>query len=285
MAIIRIFDDIDESTLSKIVEALDDCKDGDDVTLQMCSAGGYVFYAFGIIDYLNSRRFRTTAEVLGMAASAAALIAISCNHVKIAAYGSIMLHGAYALGIGTDDPGIQRANSIQLEIIHKRNPEFKAEQLDRDTWFSARSALDNGFADEIINSAQDIAAICNAYIAHISKGVVVMDKDEKKVCAEDLQEEKQAEEIKAEDEITQDDVNEAILKRLEEIEHRLAVLEGEGKKADDELAPSDDPVMARRKALYAKMVNRVAAPQASIPVQPKASAPKASKIDLKSFLD
>lgn len=285
MAIIRIFDDIDENTLSKIVEALESCNDGDEVTLQVCSAGGYVFYAFGIIDYLHARRFRTTAEILGMAASAAALIAISCDRVKIAAYASIMVHGAYALGIGTDDPGIQRANDIQLEIIHKRNPKFDMTRLDRDTWYGARAAVDVGFADEIINSAQDIAAICNAYIAHISKGVVVMDKDEKKVCAEDLQEEKQAEEIKAEDEITQDDVNEAILKRLEEIEHRLAVLEGEGKKADDELAPSDDPVMARRKALYAKMVNRVATPQACIPAQPKASAPKASKIDLKSFLD
>lgn len=285
MYTVKIYDDIDERTLNRLDNELDGCEDGSEVRIKICCAGGYVFYAFGIIDYLRSRNFKTIAEVLGFATSAAALIAVSCDYVKIGPFGSLMFHSAYNAVIGTDDPGIQRANDVQLEIINKRNPGFSKNDLDHDSWYDPEQAIKSGFADEIINSAQYIAASCKSYIAHISKGVVVMDKDEKKVCAEDLQEEKQAEEIKAEDEITQDDVNEAILKRLEEIEHRLAVLEGEGKKADDELAPSDDPVMARRKALYTKMVNRVAAPQASIPVQPKASAPKASKIDLKSFLD
>ena len=280
MVTIRIFNDITDKTLVELAKRLDSVEDGADITLQICSAGGYVFCAFGIIDYLNARHFKTTAEVLGMAASAAALIAISCQRVRMAAYASLMLHGAYGDGIDANDPGIVRANELALEIIHKRDPKYTSEQLERDTWIGARLAVKMGLADDILTNAQDIEAFCKYYLARIHGGSI-MNEDEKKVCNEAVEEQPKEDEIKAED-VSQDDVNEAILKRLEMIEHRLAVLEGEGKKEDDELAdPGEDAVVARRKALYAKLMN----PKASMPKASAKGAPKASKINLKNFLD
>ncbi len=280
MVTIRIFNDITDKTLAELAKRLDSVEDGAEITLQICSAGGYVFCAFGIIDYLNARHFKTTAEVLGMAASAAALIAISCQRVRMSAYASLMLHGAYGDGIDANDPGIVRANELALEIIHKRAPKYTSEQLEIDTWIGARLAVKMGLADDILTNAQDIEAFCKYYLARIHGGSI-MDKDtEKKVCAEAVDEQPKEDEIKAE-EISQDDVNEAILKRLEMIEHRLAVLEGEGKKEDDELAePGEDEVIARRKALYAKLT----APKASM-LKASSNGPKKSKINLKNFLD
>ena len=51
------------------------------------------------------------------------------------------------------------------------------------------------------------------------------------------------------------DVMEKMLERLEQIEHRLAVLEGEGKKDDDEMEDitSGDALAARYNKLYAKL--------------------------------
>ncbi len=286
MIIIRIFNDIFEYTLSEIVSALDGAKDGDDITIQICSAGGLVYYAYAIIDYLRARHFKTTAEVYGMAASAAAILSISCDRVKMAPYASLMFHSAYAMGDPGIDPGIKQANDIQMNIIHKRNPGYSEIELNKDTWYGAEAALKAGFADEIITDANDIAAFCNIYVAQKTKEVRAM-ADEKRVCAEDVKESeevKEAEDIKAEDGVSLEDVMEALVKRLDEIEHRLAVLEGEGKKADDEEAPDEDPVMARRKALYAK-INKVATPSTiPAPVMAK-SEPKKSNIDLNGFIN
>ena len=61
-------------------------------------------------------------------------------------------------------------------------------------------------------------------------------------------------EVKA-DEISQVDLLEKIVERLDAIEHRVGVLEGEGKKDDDELEAScDDDSQKRLNALYAKLL-------------------------------
>ena len=91
-------------------------------------------------------------------------------------------------------------------------------------------------------------------------------------------------EVKAD--VSSDDLIEKLIERLDAIEHRLAVLEGEGKKADDELddkVEEDGAIMNRRKELYAKLTqSAVSAVPAKAAVK---SAPKASKLNLKSFLN
>jgi ATP-dependent protease ClpP protease subunit len=276
MHTIRLFNDITEQTLTQLTKELDRYETGSDLTIQVCSCGGYVFYAFGIIDYIKARKFKTTAEVLGMAASAAALIVLACDRVKMAEYGSIMIHSAYN-DDDSQDAGIMRANELQLQIINRRCKEITLETLSKDQWFSAKQALKLGLADEFITDADSIMAICNHYLASI-KGEVKMD-DEKKVCNE-VNEEVKADEMEAAP--SMEELVSKMLDRLEAIEHRLAVLEGEGKKEDDELVEEkgDGAVYAKRKALYA----RLTATPAPVQVQPKATA-KRSKINLKNFVD
>lgn len=298
MQTLRIFSDITDETLADVVRQLADVKDGEDVTLQICSAGGYVFCAFGIIDYLHARHFRLTAEVLGMAASAAALIALSCDRVKMCEFASLMLHSAYVHSVtATDeyDEGIRRANALQLEIIKRRCPDFTEDSLNNEQWFSARRAVELGLADEIISDANAVTAICNGYLALMKstfsdKEEKVMNENEEKKDA--IVEDKPVSEcgdneVKAED-VSSDDLIEKIVERLDAIEHRLAVLEGEGKRADDEIAAEDDSandddaIMNRRKALYAKLTQSAVS---AVPAKASAKTPRASKINLKSFLD
>ena len=92
--------------------------------------------------------------------------------------------------------------------------------------------------------------------------------------------------VKAED-VSPDDLIEKLVERLDEIEHRLAVLEGEGKRADDELGDDnkedDGAIMNRRKELYAKLTQSAVS---AVPAKANAKpAPKASKLNLKSFLN
>lgn len=283
MFTIRLLTDIVEDTLAKLTKELDAVEDGSDITLQICSAGGLIYDAIGIIDFFNARKLHVTAEVLGYAASAAALLALSCEKVRMGEYGSLLLHSAYNRE-GVKDEGVERANTIQLSIIKKRCPDFDATLLDKDSWFSASQAISMGLADELITNADSIVAICNTYLAKFNKEIVAMEEIKKDVKVDEEIINECGDDVKAE-EISQEDVNEAILKRLEEIEHRLAVLEGEGKKADDEMAEDDskkddeEAIYARRKALIAKLT-KVAAPA---PAPVKVKAEKKSKIDLKNF--
>lgn len=277
MHTIRLFNDITEQTLTQLTKELDRFETGSDLTIQVCSCGGYVFCAFGIIDYLKARQFKTTAEVLGMAASAAALIVLSCDKVRMAEYGSLMIHSAYNED-GSVDEGITRANELQLKIINRRCSEITAETLSKDMWIDAKRAKEMGLADEFITNADSIVAICNQYLASIKKGVKAMD-EEKKTCNEIDEKEVKAEEGDAVP--SMEDLVSKMLDRLEEIEHRLAVLEGEGKKADDEAVEEvgDQAVYAKRKALYKRLTSAT-----SESVTPKKATLKRSKIDISSFV-
>lgn len=285
MKTIRIFNDITEDTLKSLTTELDGEPDGAEIMLQVCSAGGFVFCAYGIIDYFKLRNFRVTAEVFGFAASAAALITVACERVRMAEFSALMLHGAYSDNNDSADPGITCANDIQLEIIRRRCPDFDASELERDQWYRPQESVARGFCDEIINNARDIKALCDAYLAKFSMEDN-MDEQKKQPCAEAVEETTKQEEVKAEDNVvSSDDLIEKIVERLDAIERRIAVLEGEGKKADDiaeDKQSPDDVIMAKRRALYAKLT----AP-APVPVAVKAEAkrPKASKIDLSAFLN
>lgn len=284
MKTIRIFSDITEDTLKSLSTELDGEPDGAEITLQVCSAGGFVFCAYGIIDYFERRKFHVTAEVFGFAASAAALVTVACERVRMAEFSALMLHGAYSDGYDKADPGIACANDIQLDIIRRRCPDFEASELERDHWYRPQESVARGFCDEIINNARDIQALCDAYLARFSTEVT-MEEQKKSPCAEAEETTKQ-EEVKAEDNVvSSDDLIEKIVERLDAIERRIAVLEGEGKKADDIAEgdkSADDVIMAKRRALYAKLTAPAPVPVA---VRAEAKRPSASKIDLSAFLN
>lgn len=287
MKTIRIFNDITEDTLKSLTAELDNEPDGAELTLQVCSAGGFVFCAYGIIDYFERRKFHVTAEVFGFAASAAALVTVACERVRMAEFSALMFHGAYSDGTDNADPGIACANDIQLSIIRRRCPDFDASELEKDQWYRPQESVARGFCDEIINNARDIQALCDAYLAKFSVEERMNDDQKKQPCAEAVEETTKQDEVKAENDVivSSDELIEKIVERLDAIERRMAVLEGEGKKADDiaeDKQSPDDVIMAKRRELYAKLT----AP-APVPVAVKAEAkrPKASKIDLSAFLN
>ena len=111
-------------------------------------------------------------------------------------------------------------------------------------------------------------------------------------------EEKKDEETKAMDgdDIMTIDVLEKMAQRLDDIEKRLALLEGEGNKADDEGASdgaeNGDQIAARLNQLYAKLSGGKADEKPVVATSGKvskkakieASFERSKKLDLKSFM-
>lgn len=106
--------------------------------------------------------------------------------------------------------------------------------------------------------------------------------------------EEKKDDVKAEDGAGMIDVLEQVVQRLDDIENRLSVLEGEGKKADDEIgdAENGDQIAARLNSLYARLSGGKADEKPVVATTGKvskkakmeASFERSKKLDLKSFV-
>ena len=275
-----MMEDIEEATARDFAEFLATVEEKSDVVIQMLSHGGLVFAGLGIcqmIKQAQSREIVFSVNVYGIAASAASDIILSCDHIYMAPGSQILVHSAFG---GTDE-GIDRANGEQLALIRKRIPNYSEKDLEQDHWFSADEAVKIGLADNYIDNSSESRAVykLSAYLhpymedkkmadikTKAAEEIIERKFDEKEDEKKEIVPEAECgdkEDPRAEDNM---DIMEAVVRRLEEIEHRLAVLEGEGKKEDDEMAPS---ASARRKALLAKL-NAVCAPVPSPAQRPVA---------------
>ena len=303
-----LINDIDESEARLMFAWINGLPEQSNAEIEILSHGGLCFAGTGIAQKIieaQSREIVFTAKVYGIVASAASDIALACNRIAMAMGSQLMIHSAWNEFLDPNDPGIQRANEAQLALIHRKLPNYTAEDLKQDRWLNAEEAVKLGVCDEYINMS-DVMATLRKVAARYTLGGLDMKKTEKKVSAEVEavkaeapcmeNEEKKDEETKAmDDDAMTIDVLEQMAQRLEKIEERLAVLEGEGKKADDEgadMGENGDQIAARLNSLYARLSGGkadekpVVATTGKISKQAKieASFERSKKIDLKSFM-
>ena len=306
-----LINDIEEKEARSIFEWIDSLQDGGTAVLDIISHGGQAFVGTGVAQRIieaTSKGIKFIARVYGICASAAADIALACDSIYMAEGSQIMIHSAWNPFLSPDDEGIVRANESQLALIHRKLPDYTMEDLKNDKWFNAQQAVEAGLCAGIIKQ-DDVNATLKKVAAkyyNINGGIEMAitkkaQAEEKKVmaeapCGEPSEEQKREEETKAlDDDIMTIDVMERIVQRLDEIEKRLGVLEGEGKKADDEgadMGENGDQIAARLNQLYAKLSGGkadekpVVATTGKVSKQAKmeASFERSKKIDLKSFM-
>ena len=303
-----LINDIDETEARLMFAWINGLPENANATIEILSHGGLCFAGTGIAQKIieaQSRGIVFTAKVYGIVASAASDIALACNRIAMAMGAQLMIHSAWNEFMDAEDIGIQRANEAQLALIHRKLPDYTAEDLKQDRWLNAEEAVKLGVCDEYINMTDVMATFRKVAAKYNSIGGLDMKKTEKlnaeveavkaeAPCMEN--EEKKNEETKAlDDDIMTIDVLEQMAQRLEKIEERLAVLEGEGKKADDEgadMGENGDQIAARLNQLYAKLSGGkadekpVVATTGKVSKQAKmeASFERSKKIDLKSFM-
>ena len=304
-----LINDIDENEAWSIFSWINGLPEKANATIEILSHGGLCFAGTGIAQKIiesQSRGIVFTAKVYGIVASAASDIALACNRIEMAEGSQLMIHSAWNEFLDANDIGIQRANESQLSLIHRKLPDYTAEDLKQDRWLNADEAFKLGVCDAIIKQNDVMATFRKVAARYDSLGGQKMKKTEKlnaeveavkaeAPCMEN-EEEKKSEEMKAlDDDIMTIDVLEQLTQRLEKIEERLAALEGEGKKADDEGASdgaeNGDQIAARLNQLYAKLTEKPVVASisgnnasASKKTKMEASFERSKKIDLKSFV-
>lgn len=133
------------------------------VTVNVNSPGGDMFEGLAIYNLLREHDGEVTVKVLGLAASAASVIAMAGDKVQIARAGFLMIHNAWVMAIGNRNDLIDVADTLKpfddamAGIYAARtgsDAKSMAKLMDAETWIGGEAAVDGGFADELLPSDQ-----------------------------------------------------------------------------------------------------------------------------------
>lgn len=134
-------------------------EDGTDVEVDINSGGGLVDSGNEIYTALMAYSGNVTVNIVGMAASAASLIAMAGNPTRISPVGQIMIHNVAGGWVGDyrDQEKLSKvlkqsseaiANAYQLKTgLSKEDLQAK---MDKETYLNANEAKELGFVDEIM---------------------------------------------------------------------------------------------------------------------------------------
>lgn len=138
-----------------IANVLDDVNK--DVVIRLNSPGGDVFQGIEIYNYLKNHSSNITVEVTALAASAASIIAMAADSIVMEKGASIMVHEAATLAIGNKADIKKTLNALEtidesiVDIYQEKtglDREEISQMMSEETWFTAKDAVDKGFADE-----------------------------------------------------------------------------------------------------------------------------------------
>lgn len=158
---VEIYDVIGPSWLgmidTKLVsKALAEAGELTDIEVRINSPGGDAFEGLGIHNVLKEHGGKVTVVIDGVAASAASLIAMAGDTVRIPSNAMMMLHEPFTFAFGTQDDlkkGIDRLAAVTTAGVQtyaaktKQDSKKIAKWLKDETWFVGQEAVDAGLAD------------------------------------------------------------------------------------------------------------------------------------------
>lgn len=152
----------DGVTAKRIAGALRNMGPGP-VTVNINSPGGDMFEGLAIYNLLREHDGDVTVKVLGLAASAASVIAMAGDIIQIARAGFFMIHNCWVVAIGNRNDLRAVADTLEpfdaamADIYVARTGKDLAEvqqQMDGETWIGGSSAVEQGYADALLDSDQ-----------------------------------------------------------------------------------------------------------------------------------
>lgn len=153
----KYFADDECISAGMIRESLDDVN-GKDILIKLNSPGGDVFQGMEIANYLRDHSSTVTVEVTGEASSAATFILASADKAIMTLGSTMMVHEASSFAWGNKKDLQKTLNALEkidqsiLSVYQDKtgqSEEQLLEWMDNETWFTAKEAVEYGFADEV----------------------------------------------------------------------------------------------------------------------------------------
>jgi len=136
---------------------------GRDVTVNINSPGGDMFEGIAIYNLLANYPARVTVNVVALAASAASIIAMAGDDVRMATGSFIMIHNCWAVVIGNQNDLREAAeifatfDSALADIYEERVSVGRDEivsMMNAESYIAPKDAIAKGFADAMIGETE-----------------------------------------------------------------------------------------------------------------------------------
>ncbi|WP_198147412.1 head maturation protease, ClpP-related [Sphingobium chungbukense] len=133
------------------------------VEVQINSPGGDMFEGLAVYNVLREHPQPITVKVMGMAASAASIIAMAGDTIQIGAASFIMIHNCWVVAMGNRHDMAEVAaflspfDQAMADVYAQRTGQKAADcakWMDDETYMSGSIAIDRGFADELLAADQ-----------------------------------------------------------------------------------------------------------------------------------
>jgi ATP-dependent protease ClpP protease subunit len=134
-----------------------------EVFVDLNSPGGDFFEGVAIYNALRAHPKKVTVRILGLAASAASIIAMAGDEIQIGKAGFLMVHNAWVIAIGNRHDLAEAAKTMEpfddamATVYSDRSGAKKskaAEWMDNETWFNGEQAVSEGLADGFLPADQ-----------------------------------------------------------------------------------------------------------------------------------
>lgn len=131
------------------------------VEVQINSPGGDMFEGIAIYNVLREHPQPITVKVMGMAASAASIIAMAGDTIEIGAASFLMIHNCWVIAVGNRHDMRETADFLEpfdqamVDVYAARTGQDAkaiAAWMDDETFMSGSTAIDRGFADELLSA-------------------------------------------------------------------------------------------------------------------------------------
>lgn len=163
---IEIYDQIGEDgfgggfSLKRLSAALRSIGEND-VVVSINSPGGNFFDGIAAYNMLREHKAKVTVRVVGLAASAASVIAMAADELEIAETAFLMIHNSWVLAMGNRNDLMEVADtlgrfddSMATLYASRAGQDVKKvkKMMNDETWMSGKEAVEMGFADALLPS-------------------------------------------------------------------------------------------------------------------------------------
>ena len=137
--------------------------DGADVTVNINSPGGDMFEGLAIYNLLREHKGAVTVNVMGVAASAASIIAMAGDTIQIGRSAFLMIHNCWIAAVGNKTELRAAADTIEpfdramADVYSARtglDAKAVAKLMDAETFIAGSDAVEQGFADALLPADQ-----------------------------------------------------------------------------------------------------------------------------------
>jgi len=145
----------------KVVSSILRKNKGKAVTVNINSPGGDFFEGVAIYNLLKEHDGDVNIRIVGMAASAASVIAMAGDNIKIAESAFLMIHNAWGIVIGNKHEMNERAEVLagfdksMVGVYTKASTldeDEVIEMMDGETWINGADAVEMGFCTQFLDS-------------------------------------------------------------------------------------------------------------------------------------